>query len=330
MPKIKYIDKNLRKQSLEIIEQAENIFIEYAMQGFKMSLRQIYYKFVARDIFPDDRRWRQIEGTNKWVKDSNGTKNADPNYKWLGDKITDGRLAGLLDWGLMEDRARNMAEKVSHWDSPSEIVNTCIESYHKDLWSDQPNLVEVWVEKDALSEVVERACVPLDVDFMACKGYMSQSEMWAAGQRYLDHIRLGKKIVIIHVGDHDPSGIDMTRDIFDRLDLYVNSFIDGEDAVYSVKRIALNMDQINDLNLPPNPAKVTDPRAAEYIYKYGELSWELDALEPAMLMELITNNIIEYRDDDLYQAAYNKQEYERNLIEDAVQLMEDELGEDED
>lgn len=80
--------------------------------------------------------------------------------------------------------------------------------------------------------------------------------------------------VILHLGDHDPSGIDMTRDISDRLELF------GADV--EVKRIALNWDQIDEFTPPPNPAKLSDSRAGAYIAEYGDESWELDALEPTL------------------------------------------------
>jgi aspartate/tyrosine/aromatic aminotransferase len=42
------------------------------------------------------------------------------------------------------------------------------------------------------------------------QGYVSQSEMWGAAER-LKKVSRGKDIVILHLGDHDPSGKDMSR-----------------------------------------------------------------------------------------------------------------------
>jgi len=194
-----------------------------------------------------------------------------------------------------------------------------------------------------LSAVVERACKAYRVPYFACKGYTSQSEMYAAGQRMLQHIENGKKVKIFHLGDHDPSGIDMTRDIRDRLNLFGNhpnccgvtreiSFEDlcdtqeeaGEDgwacqrceewdfdedeSPIQVERLALNMDQVLEYNPPPNPAKSTDSRYMDYKYEFGEESWELDALEPALLIELVKKEIRHVIDQDLWEEDYEEEE----------------------
>ena len=141
-------------------------------------------------------------------------------------------------------------------------------------------------EKDALSEVVQKAAEPWDVTWFACRGYVSQSAMWRAAQRFEADGRDG---VIIHLGDHDPSGIDMTRDIEDRMCVTFGANLE-------VRRIALNMDQVREFNPPPNPTKLTDSRSAAYVAKYGQESWELDALDPALLMGLIENEIADLTD----------------------------------
>jgi hypothetical protein len=117
-----------------------------------------------------------------------------------------------------------------------------------------------------------------------------------------------QQTVILHLGDHDPSGVDMTRDIQDRLELL------SDRAPIEVRRIALTMEQVRRYNPPPNPAKITDSRSASYIDKYGDKSWELDALEPRVLVALIKENVISIRDNKMYQEAYNKQENGRKSL----------------
>ena len=111
---------------------------------------------------------------------------------------------------------------------------------------------------------------------------------------------------MIHLGDHDPSGIDMTRDITDRLNLF------GAHA--TVRRIALNRDQVEQYNPPPNPAKLTDSRAVDYISTHGEYSWELDALDPATLDALVTSTILEYRDERQWDADTEAMQADRDRL----------------
>lgn len=270
MPKIQYKEIRFQKKSLDLIELVNQVVDEYSAQGYELTLRQVYYQLVARGYIPNNER----------------------SYKNVGSLINDGRLAGLIDWHSVTDRTRNL-RKESHWDNPADVIASARYSYNLDKWKGQPNYVEVWVEKDALVDIVGQACSPLDTPYFSCRGYTSQSEMWSAAQRFIRQEQREKRI-IIHLGDHDPSGIDMTRDIQERLELF------GAD-VY-VKRVALTMNQIQTYNPPPNPAKITDSRASKYIDQFGDESWELDALEPKVITDLIKKQVTMYRNDDIYRA----------------------------
>lgn len=261
MSKEVFVPKKFRADSIAIIETANEILADYDAQGLVLTLRQLYYQFVARGILP----------------------NKQQEYKRLGSIISDARLAGLVDWALMEDRTRYL-RKSAAWESPASIVEAVADQYQEDLWLTQSARAEVWIEKDALVGVIERPCEELRVPFFACRGYSSQSAQYEAGARFRRYIRAGQKPVVFHLGDHDPSGIDMTRDNTDRLSMF------AREGVRFV-RLALNKDQVDQYNPPPNPAKESDSRAAEYIREYGDESWELDALEPSVIGTLIRDAV---------------------------------------
>lgn len=289
--KIAYIEKRFNTKSKALIAHANAIIQEYISKGYELTLRQLYYQFVARDIIPNTLR----------------------DYKNLGNVINDGRLAGLISWEAIVDRTRNLVSN-AHWETPSDIIEACARQFQIDKWAEQPYRVEVWIEKDALIGVIERACKELDVSFFSCRGYTSQSELWAAGMRLKRFKRDGQKPIVIHLGDHDPSGKDMTRDIEDRLKLFV-----GEEV--PVIRIALNMDQIKKYAPPPNPAKLTDSRATGYIKEFGDSSWELDALDPEVLHALIEKNVLKFRDEKLWNRAVKIQNgHKEKLTEVAEEL----------
>ena len=283
MPKIQYKEINFRAKSLELIGLVNQVINEYKAQGYELTLRQAYYQLVARGYIPNNER----------------------SYKNIGNLINDGRLAGLIDWTAITDRTRNLRGN-SHWKKPSDVIASAKYSYLLNKWQEQPNYVEVWVEKDALVDIVGQACRPLDTPYFSCRGYTSQSEMWSAAQRF---IRQGDREnrIIIHLGDHDPSGIDMTRDIQERLTMF--------GANVHVKRVALTMEQIETYNPPPNPAKMTDSRCWKYIENFGYESWELDALEPKMLTNLITEQVTMYRDDEIYQAVCDREDREKEELQ---------------
>jgi hypothetical protein len=282
-PRIAYVPHEFSEASLTIIRQADAICRDYAAQGFDLTLRQLYYQFVARGLLP----------------------NTDRSYKRLGSIVNDARLAGLLDWNHVVDRTRNLRD-LPHWDSPDDVVAAVAAQYRTDRWAEQPYRVEVWVEKAALGGVIGSTAARLDCPWFSCRGYTSQSELWGAAMRHRRYERNGQRSVVLHLGDHDPSGIDMSRDIRDRLALF------GADVI--VERIALNRDQVDRYRPPPNPAKLTDSRVAGYLIAHGESSWELDALDPATLDALIEENVLAYRDEDAWQAATERMERERSLL----------------
>lgn len=325
MPEIAYIEKRFATDALHVIAQARRICADYATQGYDLTLRQVYYQFVARDLFPDDRTWRQL-GTGKWVRDPQGTKNAEPNYKWLGGIINDARLAGLLDWDYIVDRTRNLRTN-PHWDDPRAVIRAAAKGYAIDKWARQDYRVEVWIEKDALVGVLEACCPELDVPFFSCRGYTSQSEVWGAAQRLGEYVDEDKRVAIIHLGDHDPSGIDMSRDIEHRLATFIaqdrmgaspgwgtENYIDAMEGMLEIQRIALNWDQVQRYQPPPNPAKLSDSRGAGYVNRYGYSSWELDALEPNVLVALVRGAVESFRDDDLWKEAVAEETHQRKIL----------------
>jgi len=281
MPKICYTAQAFSDSSYDIIAKANVIIAEYLRQGFRLTLRQLYYQFVARGLLP----------------------NKINEYKRLGSIISNARLAGWIEWEASGDRTRNL-RGLATWESPGDIIEDAANQYKNDLWANQENRIEVWIEKEALSGVFERVCNQERVPFFCCRGYTSQSEMWSAAVRLQRHADGGQAPIILHFGDHDPSGIDMTRDIKDRLAIF------GCDL--QLDRLALNMDQVNKYNPPPNPAKETDSRFQAYIQRFGSESWELDALEPQLLANLVSQAVADCRDQTRWEDDLAKEERERS------------------
>ena len=323
-PRIAYEAWKPGAEARDVLRQANAICADYAGQGYDLTLRQLYYQFVARGLIP----------------------NTQQSYKRLGDIVNRGRLAGLVDWNYIVDRTRNLAS-LSHWSEPGDIIDSAAASFRLDKWSTQTVRIEVWVEKEALAGVVGQAGRRHDCAYFSCRGYVSQSELWGAAQRLGRYVEGGQRVIVLHLGDHDPSGIDMTRDIEDRLEKFTvrdylrrhpGEFDTDTTTVLSVlramaeragghypgrraievRRIALNMDQVEQYQPPPNPAKLTDSRVAGYLDRFGDESWELDALDPATLDALITAEIEAVRDDDAWEAVEDAEDEHRRLLRDAA------------
>ena len=283
MPRIRYENINIQRKGLILIEQINAIIAEYEKAGYTLTLRQAYYQLVSRDLIP----------------------NTENSYKNIGNLINSGRLAGLIDWNSIEDRTRYSRAR-PHWETPAEIVRDAANAYHRDLWEGQSRYAETWVEKDALIGIVEQAARRLDCPCFSCRGYASSSALWNAANRFIEKAEQGKDCIIIYLGDHDPTGINIPNDIREKMALF--------GATVDVQRIALNMDQIKEYSPPPNPAKESDPRYKGYEAKYGECSWELDALKPEVLDRLITAAIKSNLDPKKYNRAIKREETERKKI----------------
>jgi hypothetical protein len=283
--KQRFVDWNPSRNSLLLLGAIEFILEDYEAQGYKLTLRQLYYQMVTRNAIANDPK----------------------SYSSLGDLVSRARLAGLIDWDMIEDRSRVLRRQTC-WGSPEEIVSAAAETYHVDHWRGQRQLVEVWCEKDAVSNILAPVCRELDVAFIANRGYTSQSAMYAAYLRFQAAAVDGRDQWIIYFGDHDPSGMDMARDIEARMMIF------NPEGFCGVERVALNMDQVEHYQPPENPAKVSDSRSAGYIAEYGESSWELDALEPSVLSELVMQAVAAHVQPTVMRAVKNFEKKERLRI----------------
>jgi hypothetical protein len=258
-----YIERNFKFDSLKLIIVINDICKNYAEQGFTLTVRQLYYQLVARNIIPNNER----------------------SYKNTTSLVNDARLAGLVDWDAIEDRTRAFINR-PRWGDGADFLTSVAPQYHSDPWDSQADRVFVIVEKEALVGVLQGVCHEYDVPLLAARGYPSVSVLREFAQSEIIPREGSQYIHILHLGDHDPSGIDMTRDLIERL-----TILCAGDWAFDLKRIALNMDQIEAYGCPPNPAKLSDSRSDKYVTRFGTDSWELDALEPAYLVNLVRENI---------------------------------------
>lgn len=272
-----------RESSRTVIDQANEIIAAYETDGIQLTLRQLYYQFVSRNWLP----------------------NTERSYKNLSATISDGRLAGLIDWSAIDDLGRTPSIP-GFYDTRADFVNMLKRSaksgYVLDHWKGQSYYVELWVEKQALSSVLHPIASQFQIGFMMNKGYSSQTAMYDSSKRFIDQTRDGKQAVILYAGDHDPSGEDMVRDIDDRLRMF------GAEVV--VEKIALTKAQIVQFRCPPNPAKFSDPRATEYIAKHGRQSWEVDALDPKEMRKIAQRAIRKFLDPGPYNAQIEREQKE--------------------
>jgi len=281
---------NFRPAARARIDQINEIIDDYQQQGLKLTARQLYYQFVSKELIPNS----QVE------------------YKKLTSLLTDARYAGMVDWSAIEDRGRE-ASSWAEYDSIEQLVRSAIRTFRLPRWAGQHSYSELWVEKQALAGVLEPIAMAYHATLVVNKGYSSASAMKESADRIMRSMEDGghQEANIFYLGDHDPSGEDMVRDIEERLD---------EFGVHdlAVLKVALTTPQVKQYKPPPNPAKLTDPRAAGYIARHGQKSWELDAIPPQVLAQLVRQAFDAVIDDDKMQAIKDKEAKDKTRLLAAV------------
>jgi len=283
-----FIDVNFRQDSMERLAVCNAIIAQYQAQGFRLTLRQLYYQLVSRDFIP----------------------NTERSYKNLGKLLSQGRLAGYVDWDAIEDRLR-VPHKIQEWTDPAQIMNAVVNGYRLPRWDDQGYHVELWCEKDALAGVLRPLADQYHLTMMVNRGYSSQSAMKESAERLEYAAGTGKERVILYIGDQDPSGEDMVRDVGDRLELLSNQ------AGAEVIKLAITEEQVETYQPPPNPAKMSDSRAAGFVARFGTSSYEADALPPDVLAQVVRDAVTDYIDQDAWDAVGEREEADKGLLREA-------------
>lgn len=286
-----FIPKKFSKAHEWVIRQANQIIGEYTEQGYTLTLRQIHYQFVARDLY----------------------ENTQANYKRLGNILDAARKAGLVDWDAIEDRTRAL-RRVGVWDGPEQALERIRTQFKLDPWDEQPVLrrIEVWVEKDAAVGIVQPTCDALRLPYFSCRGYSSSSGLYEAGKRLDWYRKAGYETMILYLGDHDPSGVYMTETAEERVSMYARHDID-------FRRIALTMPQIEANPIPPNFVKDKDSRTKRYVAEFGtEDCWELDALPPRTVDSIIRAEVEPLIDWEQWDKTLATEEEHRTVLSEII------------
>ena len=273
----------LNLANCERLKKVNEIIEQYRKQGYRLTLRQLYYQLVSRDIIP----------------------NKVSEYAKLSGLLVKGRMAGEVDWDGIEDRLR--IPKLPYWVTGiTDAISDTIEQYRLDRMNGQYCYIEIWCEKDALSNVLYRVTAKYHIRLMVNRGYSSCTAMHDAYERFVQ--QKGKELYILYLGDHDPSGLDMIRDVIDR---------EYEFGISpKVRHLAITKPQIEKFNPPPNPTKFSDPRGTGYAKEHGDACWEVDALPPEELHKILRTAVEDIIDMERFEKVVQQENDDKEeLIE---------------
>jgi hypothetical protein len=243
-------------------------------------------------------------------------KNSESEYKKLIRILTKARKAGIIPFGWIVDLSRRPLI-VNLYQDIKTFLKDKARFYYRDTWIKQPAYIVVWLEKQALQEIVWEVASQYNVPLFVGRGYASWDLIIKAAELLKVQRNNGKRLVILYFGDYDPSGEDMFRDLLERLQKL------GIDA--ECHKIALTEDQVTKYNLPHQPVKTSDPRAKNFNSKF---SVELDALEPSLLRELIKKTIEQHLDLCAFDADQKLESKEKSKLDKKLNEIADELEKD--
>ena len=277
-------EKGYRRTRADVEAVVEAAYEELSV-GHPMTLRQVHYRLVSRaDVY---------------------YRNTLRDYDSLSGWLRDARLAGLVPWEWMEDRLR-VPRRPSMWDDLPSFLRAVRRSYRREVWQNQPEYVEVWLEKDALSGIFERALAPYGVTLNVGRGFDGWSSVKNAADRY------DGGATVLYFGDFDPSGEDMVRSLRERI---AHPDLPNGGSVPEIVKCALTFEDIERHRLPPDFTKATDSRSAAFVARYGDVAVELDALPVDVLRGTLVREVEERMDLEALAATRALQEEDQARLD---------------
>ena len=274
-----------RRSTKAEVEQRRESLLDIVSEMQPMTVRQVFYQATVRSI---------IEKT-------------EAGYTKVQTDLALMRRAGELPYEWLADNTR-WQRKPRTFNSVEEALKQTAQLYRKNLWVSADAYVEIWLEKDALAGVVWPVTAAYDVPLMVARGYASLSFLHTAAEFIND---LTVPAYIYHLGDYDPSGVNAAEKIEQTL-----RELAPYAEIYFV-RIAVTPGQIQEWNLPTRPTKASDTRAKNF----GEISVELDAIEPEVLRTIVEAAIELHLPSEQLEVLKAAEESERELITSLVERM---------
>lgn len=208
--------------------------------------------------------------------------------------LVQARERELIPWEWIVDETRQV-ELVSSWRDPKRYMHTVMHSYRKDRWADQPHQVMVVSEKGTVGGVLRPVTEQYGVPFQVYHGFGSATALHDLADRSMSDDRL---LIILYVGDHDPSGRYMS-------DVDLDARLERYGGVAHIERVAVTLEQIKAYNLMTFRAseKTTDARPPWFVDRHGQTCCELDALNPNTLRGLVAEAILRHLDQEAWNRA---------------------------
>lgn len=281
-------------ESAVIVGQVNEVLAEYR-DYLPLTARQIFYRMVGAHHYDKTER----------------------AYKRLLDKINRGRRAGLIRFDALRDDGVSVNSGPGGWENVDDVIDALRrqgEWYRRDDRLANQGALEVWVEAAGMVPQAARLTSDYSAPVYSSGGFNSTTMKYDAAGRIARNLRNGRRTTILHIGDHDPSGVAIYTNLVEDVTALAYGRSRNADVFDAVtwERVAVTEEQALDLDLDSAPPKATDSRSVNWL---GE-TYQAEALDPGTLADLITEAIERHVDADLYAALLEEESEERDdLIE---------------
>lgn len=301
------MSKSNRRTKAEMLAFRSTV-ISTAQQHGPLTLRQLFYRLVAAGAIPKaEAEYRKVKAMVKTVRED-----AD------------------LDWGLILDNVRTSYGQ-RRYSSVAEAKTDMARRYRRDLMATQSVEVQLWAESDSVASIIWDPADEYGIRTFVGRGHSSRGFIWDAAKRITKATKDGKGIAILHVGDHDPSGEDIYRDLTDTMALYAAAQLTGR-AVADIRsdlagasidwtgsfgndltfhRVAVRPEHERRYGLLTAPPKRSDPRTAKFT---GTGTIEAEAFTTPDLHDLVRTAIEAHLDLGLLKQAEAAEEADRKAL----------------
>ncbi len=283
-----------RRRTRSDIDAIRSAITEALYADAPMTVRQVFYRLVSIGaIAKSEAEYKQTV------------------CRLLGEM----RLDGTIPYGSIADSTRWM-RKPQTWNSVEDALRETARLYRRNVWWGLGQYVEVWIEKEALAGVLSDVTSEYAVPLMVTRGYPSLTYLHAAAEAIVAQIRQGRAPTIYYLGDFDPSGVDIRRNVEQRLREFVseinfsNSFGAFFSSDFTFQALAVFEEQIEAYRLQTRPTKQSDSRSRGF----GNQSVELDAIAPNELRALVREAVESHLPDGALDEVHLAEESERAIL----------------
>lgn len=347
MARVRYIKKEFRDEKAALVPHIQRVFDEYAAQGYLLNARGIAYRLEGQGIIrKTEDSFQQVEtvvkegrlmGLFDWDGLPVDSARALREYAMWKDPAHRLRSAAnnhLTDkWNRQQNRVEVWTEKegllgiiqgacenedvpyraLTGYDAIAALRQGAHRSLNRNwlgrvLLRYQDTYGNGMISATSILKYLRMEEEDLTDDEKVRKLW-SRLKTWEAEEK--DKELPTQHLVVLYIGDHDPSGCNITDKVREELALY-----GAWD--FTVERIAITCEetcQSDDPELHSAPAKVTDARHRGYVIEHGsEEAWEVESLEPSVLSQRVTDAIDQWRDPDAWEEAVDDEEAQRALL----------------